>query len=227
MAQDTDGEYGHGTHKLTSAAMQEAVTVSMDSDKYPESAAEYGVWNVAKTYIHLYGENKIKLDCRQPLDNLGGRTALEAATAAYKKHVSQQWCWFYVSDTYEYSISDFGLYRTTVGEDTGNDMMEHITSYEEQEKQARQQAEERRAKKQAEEESKAKAEYELQYGVPVGESSPDKVPQFLEKVGITIILMIAVMLVIALAAALVSSMVYRQKNMKKSRRQKRGTKKRR
>lgn len=84
MAQDTDGEYGHGTHKLTSAAMQEAVTVSMDSDKYPESAAEYGVWNVAKTYIHLYGENKIKLDCRQPLDNLGGRTALEAATAAYK-----------------------------------------------------------------------------------------------------------------------------------------------
>ena len=116
----------------------------MDSDKYPESAAEYGVWNVAKTYIHLYGENKIKLDCRPPLDNLGGRTALEAATAAYKKHVSQQWCWFYVSDTYEYSISDFGLYRTTVGEDTGNDMMEHITSYEEQEKQARQQAEERR-----------------------------------------------------------------------------------
>lgn len=227
VAQDTDGEYGHGTHKLTSAAMQEAVTVSMDSDKYPESAAEYGVWNVAKTYIHLYGENKIKLDCRQPLDNLGGRTALEAATAAYKKHVSQQWCWFYVSDTYEYSISDFGLYRTTVGEDTGNDMMEHITSYEEQEKQARQQAEERRAKKQAEEESKAKAEYELQYGVPVGESSPDKVPQFLEKVGITIILMIAVMLVIALAAAFVSSMVYRQKNMKKSRRQKRGTKKRR
>lgn len=227
VAQDTDGEYGHGTHKLTSAAMQEAVTVSMDSDKYPESAAEYGVWNVAKTYIHLYGENKIKLDCRQPLDNLGGRTALEAATAAYKKHVSQQWCWFYVSDTYEYSISDFGLYRTTVGEDTGNDMMEHITSYGEQEKQARQQAEERRAKKQAEEESKAKAEYELQYGVPVGESSPGKVPQFLEKVGITIILMIAVMLVIALAAALVSSMVYRQKNMKKSRRQKRGTKKRR
>lgn len=68
-----------------------------------------------------------------------------------------------------------------MGEDTGNDMMEHITSYEEQEKQARQQAEERRAKKQAEEESKAKAEYELQYGVPVGESSPDKVPQFLEK----------------------------------------------
>ena len=133
--------------------------------------------------------------------------------------MSQQWCWFYVSDTYEYSISDFGLYRTTVGEDTGNDMMEHITSYEEQEKQARQQAEERRAKKQAED--------ELQYGVPVGESSPDKVPQFLEKVGITIILMIAVMLVIALAAALVSSMVYRQKNMKKSRRQKRGTKKRR
>ena len=167
------------------------------------------------------------MNLRLPLSRMGNRTSIEVQTAAYKKHVSQQWCWFYVSDTYEYSISDFGLYRTTVGEDTGNDMMEHITSYGEQERQARQQAEERRAKKQAEEESKAKAEYELQYGVPVGESSPGKVPQFLEKVGITIILMIAVMLVIALAAALVSSMVYRQKNMKKSRRQKRGTKKRR
>ena len=163
VAQDTDGEYGHGTHKLTSAAMQEAVTVSMDSDKYPESAAEYGVWNVAKTYIHLYGENKIKLDCRQPLDNLGGRTALEAATAAYKKHVSQQWCWFYVSDDYEYSCADFGLYRTTVGNDTGNDMLENITTYEEQERLAKEAAEKEsiESSKAAEEASIAKEQQEI------------------------------------------------------------------
>ena len=48
---------------------------------------------------------------------------------------------FYVSDGYddygdpsgyEYSFAKFGLYRSTVGEDTGNDMMEHLTPYAEQ-----------------------------------------------------------------------------------------------
>ena len=33
---------------------------------------------------------------------MDGMTAVEVATAAYKRHVSQQWCWFYVSDEYEY-----------------------------------------------------------------------------------------------------------------------------
>ena len=51
--------------------------------------------------------------------------------------MSQQWCWFYVSDDYEYSIADFGLYRTTVGPDTGNDMMENLTSYAQQRQQER------------------------------------------------------------------------------------------
>jgi len=134
VAQDTAGEYGHGTHMLTSKAMQEAVTVSADPDRFPESAQEYGTYDVPKTYIHLYKENPIVLDCRQPLDAFHGMTALEVATEAYKQHVSQQWCWFYVSDTNKYSISDFGLCRSTVGEDTENDMMEHLISYEEQER---------------------------------------------------------------------------------------------
>ena len=72
---------------------------------------------------------------------MGNRTSIEVQTAAYKKHVSQQWCWFYVSDEYEYSCADFGLYRTTVGNDTGNDMLENITTYEEQEKIAKEKAE--------------------------------------------------------------------------------------
>ena len=42
---------------------------------------------------------------------------------------------------YEYSCANFGLYRTTVGTDTGNDMLEHVTTYKEQEEQARIQAE--------------------------------------------------------------------------------------
>jgi len=135
VGQDTKGEYGHGTHMLTSKALQEAITISMDPTKYPESAEKYGTHDVKKTYIHLYPENKLYLDCQKPLSEFGGKNAVEVAEEAYKKHVSQQWCWFYVSDSYEYSCADFGLFRTTVGNDTGNDMMEHVVSYEEQTRQ--------------------------------------------------------------------------------------------
>lgn len=160
IAQDTDGEYGHGTHMLTSALMQEAVKTSMDPSFCPDSAETYGVWDVPKTYIHLYGENKISLDCRKPLEAFGGQTALEVATAAYKKHVTQQWCWFYVSDTYEYSIAEYGMCRSTVGADTGNDMMEHLVSYAEQDRleAERKAEEERKAKEEAERKAREEAE---------------------------------------------------------------------
>lgn len=125
VAQDFNGEYGHGTHQFTSRLTAEAVEVCA-SLSGPEK------WDVPKTYIHLYPENSLHLDMRTPLDAFDGKTALTVAQEAYKKHVSQQWCRFYVSDSYEHSCADFGLYRTTVGPDTGNDLMEHLTSYEEQ-----------------------------------------------------------------------------------------------
>lgn len=231
VAQDTDGEYGHGTHMLTSAAMQEAVTISMDGSKYSESAEKYGVWDVPKTYIHLYKENAIKLDCRKPLSKFDGKTALDVAKEAYKQHVSQQWCWFYVSDTYEYSIADFGLCRTTVGADTGNDMMENITSYAEQkrieeEKKAAIAASKKAAaeEKAAKEAAKEKAEYELQYGVPNGESAPDKVSNFLKSVGTTIVFMIVAAVLILFIGALIGRIMFevkkRRNRHRKNRRRK-------
>lgn len=133
VAQDFNGEYGHGTHKLTSQLTAEAVELSGNIGFAPQSASEYGTWDVPKTYIHLYKENQIVLDCRTPLNYFNGKTCLDVAKEAYLKHESQQWCWFYVSDTYKYSCAKFGLYRTTVGYDTGNDIMENIIPYDEQE----------------------------------------------------------------------------------------------
>ena len=127
VTHDIKGEYGHGGHMILNAAVQEAIEHTMDADYQPESAEKYGTWDVPKTYFHLYGENKLRLNMRVPLSEFGGKTALEVAKEAYKKHESQQWCWFYVSDDYEYSAADFGLFRTTVGLDTGNDMMEHVS----------------------------------------------------------------------------------------------------
>ncbi len=141
VTQDLNGEYGHGGHMLLASAVTEAVSNSMDSSFYPEQAATIGTWDVPKTYLHLYSESPIWLDLNTPLDKLGSRTAIETAKDAYLKHVSQQWCWFYVSDTYQYSCAKFGLYRTTVGADTqtgynpdgsisssGGNMLENITT---------------------------------------------------------------------------------------------------
>ena len=81
------------------------------------------------------------MDLRTPLGSMGGQTALEVAKAAYKLHVSQQRYSFIVSDDYEHSCAEFGLYRTKVGYDTGNSMLEHIVLYSEQERLAKEEQE--------------------------------------------------------------------------------------
>lgn len=130
VTHDQKGEYGHGFHMLTSKAVTTAVEAALDENQYTDSASLYGIWDTPKTYLHLYEENKIRLDLRQPIASMGGRTALEIAADAYKKHVSQQWCWFYVSDDYQYSCAEFGLYRTTVGNDIkGDDLLENLKTY--------------------------------------------------------------------------------------------------
>lgn len=69
---------------------------------------------------------KLKLIQENQLTAFRGENILELTKEAYLMHVTQHQYWFYVSDENQYSIADFGLYRTTVGEDTGNDMMENL-----------------------------------------------------------------------------------------------------
>lgn len=152
VTHDINGEYGHGYHMLTSQSVQDAVAASGDISQYTDSSDKYGVWDTPKTYIHLYKENAITLDLRIPIEeDYADRTAFDIAVAAYKKHVSQQWCWFYVSDDNAYSCADFGLYRSLVGEDTENDLLCNIKTYKVQEEEARLKAEEESRK--AEQES--------------------------------------------------------------------------
>ncbi len=130
VTHDFNGEYGHGFHMLVTERTVEAVENSMKEDYYPESAKEYGVWDVKKTYIHIYKENAIKLDLSVAIDARDGKSALQLVKDGYDKHVSQhRYARFFVSDDYEYSCADFGLYRTTVGHDTGNDMLENLKTY--------------------------------------------------------------------------------------------------
>lgn len=130
VGHDLEGEYGNGGHKVNAYYLTQAITMAADPEQYPDSAAEYGVWETPKMYLHLYPENRIILDVNTPLQNdPQGRTPFEIAEDAYAHHVSQHKYYFSVTQDEEDTKHDcrpFGLYYTLVGYDTTADIMENI-----------------------------------------------------------------------------------------------------
>ena len=116
----------------------------------------------------------------------------------------------YVSDDYEYSCADFGLYRTTVGNDTGNDMLENITTYEEQEKLAKEAAEKEsiESSKAAEEASIAKEQQEIK----AAHKETSK-----RKVSVAVIVIIVVIIIGAAAFGYVRLQQSRRKHSRRRR----------
>lgn len=148
VGHDVNGEYQHGAHIANTYSLKEALEIASDEAKYPESAELYGTWSPLKTYIHLLKENEIVMNWDVPLEAFGGKTAFEVSKEGYARHYSQHWTWFTrwltgTDDGYEdtillasqistYSPCEYGLYSTSVGQDTGADMLEHITLYRDQ-----------------------------------------------------------------------------------------------
>ncbi len=118
VGHDFAGEYGHGAHMLYAESLVKAIEITATPPQ--------------KVYIHLYEENNISLDIDTPLAAFDGRTALQVATDAFAHHRSQQ-TYFSVQRAGLYDMKSFGLYYTTVGVDTTNDMLENIVTYQEQE----------------------------------------------------------------------------------------------
>lgn len=128
MTQDLNGEYGHWQHKVLAQGVLEAIPLAADPSYQPKGYPTTEPWEVKKLYIHLYGENKLTLDVNRPITELNGMTAFEAAQTAFLCHPSQTKKNNHHVSTTEYSIAEFGLAYTTVGEDTPgvNDMFEHV-----------------------------------------------------------------------------------------------------
>lgn len=133
VAQDPEGEYGHGAHQLAARSLQWAVYAAADRMQYPELVEQYDVWNTPKTYLHLYGpeEERTVLGYETPSDRLEGRTPYEIACLAFQEHLSQQqWEFEVYSFDSGYDSHTFGLYRTLVGEDEmKNDLFEHLETF--------------------------------------------------------------------------------------------------
>ncbi len=126
IGHDVNGEYGHGVHMINTLTLQKAIPLSGDSSKYPDTAKEYGVFDVQKVYLHLYDEDEIVMDWNVALDNFDGKTALDMAKLGFAEHYSQQ-TYFAVEDSGPYDCRKFGLYHTTVGSDMGEpDFFENV-----------------------------------------------------------------------------------------------------
>lgn len=148
VGHDINGEYYHGMHMVYTDSLIKVLDLSNDPTQFTDSAEKYGVWDVPKTYLHLYDKNKVVIDYDTPLESWDGLTAFEVTQKyGFTCHKSQHWTWFYrwiygsgieitkASQIKTYNPCLFGLYRSTVGEDVlKNDFMENIVSYGEQER---------------------------------------------------------------------------------------------
>lgn len=171
LGHDAGGEYGHGMHMLYSEMVQKAVQISMDPEKFPDSAKQWGVWDVPKTYLHLYPEGAIHMNWDIPLEKFDGMTAYEVTKEyGFPAHASQYdgFSWYMqghskAEDIPSMGPCDFGLYRTTVGPDEEeNDFFEHLTIRAEQKRLEEEEARRQEEAKLREEEENKKKQAQLQ-----------------------------------------------------------------
>lgn len=172
VGHDIEGEYMHGMHMVYTDALINVVDQANDPSAFPEVAEKYGVWDVPKTYLHLYKENPIYIDYDVPLDSWDGMTAFQVTQKiGYPCHESQQWTWFTswingkhgeitkASQIESYNPGEYGLYRSTVGADVQkNDFMENIISYAEQERLEAERLEQERLEAERKEQERLEAE---------------------------------------------------------------------
>ena len=123
VTHDRNGEYGHGAHIETSLATQLAFIQASDPMKFPESAEMYGIWKPGKLYLHMYEKDKITFALDTPLDTFSKKTVLEAVSAAFSRHQSQEAKGWTVESTGECSMENFGLFASNVGPDVTHDSM--------------------------------------------------------------------------------------------------------
>ena len=123
-----NGDNTDGSHKLTAEITKQCVEYAADPERFPESAEQYGTWQVKKLYMHLAQENPITIDIDTPLASFDGKTAYELSLEAIT-------LWHGGDDTgsiravrsRRLSPCDYGLVFSTVGEDVRkNDFLENI-----------------------------------------------------------------------------------------------------
>jgi LmbE family N-acetylglucosaminyl deacetylase len=128
VTHDTNGEYGHPSHKATSYLVEKAVKLAGDKTKFKESYKKYGVCKVKKLYKHYTNTNKIYMNWNISYPELYGKSPIQVATIGFDKHQSQQPKWSMTCKAVKQCPNNqFGLVYTRVGKDKKkNDFFENI-----------------------------------------------------------------------------------------------------
>jgi len=147
VGHDPAGESGNGQHMVYSQLVTDALELAAEPTSFPESAEKYGTWDVPKTYLHSYKENPVTMNWDQPMENFGGMTPYQVSRtlgfAALKSQL-KYWSWYFIGFDTAASITwhspcNYGLYRSTVGEDVQkNDLFENVMSHTQQRQQEEQ-----------------------------------------------------------------------------------------
>lgn len=129
VSHDINGEGGDHKRILTAMLMQYAIDAAADPDEYPESAEEYGAWQVKKLYLHMGAESVIDFDWTAVGTELGV-TPIAAAQAAFESYSTLSGR-YSVSEDGEYDSSIYGLEYSFIGADTRHDdIFENIAALE-------------------------------------------------------------------------------------------------
>lgn len=113
-----NGEYGHGAHRVCADAALRVFDKTSDPMYLPQHSKAYGVWQVKKLYLHLYGQNSLRMDWAR---DAGGTTALELARRGFEMHVSQRHFHLQDGEAARYDSAAFGLAKSVVGPDAAKD----------------------------------------------------------------------------------------------------------
>lgn len=116
-----NGDYGDGRTKLTAEITRDAVAAAADPAQYPDSAAQYGAWQVKKLYYHLYPENTLTIDVDTPLAFFDGKTARELAVQGMILWDKEELGMINGIKNDKYQPSQYGLAFSTVGDDVNHD----------------------------------------------------------------------------------------------------------
>jgi len=143
LSHDTYGEHGDGMHILCAEAVIEASKKSGDYNEYTEDIINNFTWTPEKIYLHLYEEGKITLNLDENYGGIGMKTPFEVSSDAYRFQKTQidtilgKWLLGTetapikkATDIVYYSPCEYGLFFTSVGEDTvGGDLFENVIPY--------------------------------------------------------------------------------------------------
>lgn len=105
--------------RLTAMLMSYAIDAAADPAMYPESADEYGVWQVKKLY--LLGGEGIDFDWSTPVQELGGISPIDASAVAFSHYTSLRGKYAVAEYGDGFDTSVYNLAFSMLGEDARHD----------------------------------------------------------------------------------------------------------